>query len=101
MSRARVWATISTVALLVTVCAGDLGYVEWRNHKVEGVPIGATEQEVVSIMGQPDDSSGESLTRDCEGTSRCFQWHVHQNFQYVCFGSDGKVRCHGTYVIWE
>lgn len=95
------WATIFVVAIVALAFIADSAYVEWRNHEVETVPIGATEGEVIAIMGKPDVIGESFFTTACSTTTpRCFEWSVHDNFQYVCFGPDGRVACRGTYTIW-
>jgi len=75
--------------------------VEWRVEKVESIRIGATEAEVVAIMGRPESTAGEPFFGDCSsGAQKCYQWSVHRNYQYVCFGRDGRVICKGSYSIW-
>ena len=95
------WATILVVAIVVLLLFGDVAYVEWRNHKVETVPIGATESEAIAIMGKPEYIGPGLFTPACATTTPgCYEWSIQSNHQYVCFGPDGRVACRGTYTIW-
>jgi hypothetical protein len=97
----RRWATTLFVAIVVLVIAVDIAYLEWRNHKVETVPMGATESEVIAIMGKPAEIGPGIFTPACATPARrCYEWSVHNNFQYVCFGTDGRVACRGSYTVW-
>jgi hypothetical protein len=53
--------------------------VEWRVKKVESVRIGATEAEVLAIMGRPEMSAAQSFFGDCpSGAQKCYEWSVHR-----------------------
>ena len=99
----RIWATIIVTVMVASFFAVDLGYTTWRNHLVESIPIGATESDVLHIMGPPDSRGSGSFGfgMHCSSDSKCFEWSIHQNYQYVCFGANGRVSCRGTYTIWE
>jgi hypothetical protein len=98
----RMWATIIVMVLVVVLFAADIGYTAWRNHLVETIPIGASESDVLATMGTPDSRGSGSFGfgNDCSADSKCYEWSIHQNYQYVCFGADGRVSCRGTYTIW-
>ncbi len=97
----RGWATIIVIGVLLLAFVTDVGYIEWRNNLVESVPIGATKAEVVAIMGSPEQAGTENFVPGCSApTKECYEWSVHRNYQYVCFGQDGRVICRGTYTIW-
>jgi hypothetical protein len=97
----RTWATTVIVGLLLLALIGDYAYVEWRVKKVESVRIGATEVDVVAIMGRPEVTTAEPFFSHCgSGSQKCYKWSVHGNYQYVCYGRDGRVTCKGSYAIW-
>ncbi|HEV8432890.1 MAG TPA: hypothetical protein VGR95_05710 [Thermoanaerobaculia bacterium] len=97
----RIWATAIVVGLVVLLVVADFGYVEWRNWKVETVPLGATEAQVIAIMGEPETVGRGGFTPDCATSiTRCYEWNVHNYYQYVCFGSDRRVICRGAYTVW-
>ncbi len=95
-----VWATGLVIGLLLFALVTDFGYVEWRNREVETVSIGATEAEVIDIMGTPERDGVAMFTLACDAPTRCFEWSVHNNYQYVCFDRNGRVICRGTYTVW-